>query len=160
MQKNHVALACPCGSGRDYADCCGRYHRGEAQAPTTEALLRARYSAFVLGDEDYLRHSWHPDFYPNEPVTAGSTMHWQGLEVLCQEQGEPKDEAGVIEYVARYSAHGRPGQLHERARYRKEQGRWYYVDGDMLPPASAHKSGRNDPCPCGSGKKFKKCCGC
>jgi len=77
------------------------------------------------------------------------------LLIIAREKGESSDSEGVVEFAADYQG----GQLHERSRFLKEEGKWFYLNGDILPPVTAAKVGRNDPCPCGSGKKFKKCCG-
>lgn len=147
-------MACPCGSGKPLAECCGRYHGGEA-APTAEALMRSRYSAFVLQDDGYLRDTWHPKTRPSQLDLSADDSCWQGLEIVACRKGGLQDEEGVVEFVARYQG----GQLHERSRFVREQGRWFYLDGELLPPRQQPQPGRNAPCPCGSGKKYKRCCG-
>ena len=156
---------CPCGSGQDLDDCCGAIIAG-APAPTAEALMRARYSAYGLGKIDYLADTLAPeargDFDPTEAGRMVSDAVWQGLEVRAVTDGGPEDETGSVEFVARFRLRGEPNIHHELAQFRREQGRWVYVDGDMNPkgpPRQVVKVGRNEPCPCGSGKKFKKCCG-
>lgn len=117
--------------------------------------MRSRYSAYVLQRADYLLRTWHPSTRPeNLDLVADSTV-WLRLEILDRKQGSAEDEEGVVEFVA----HCQGGQLRERSRFRKEAGDWYYLDGTILPPVQKKKTGRNDPCPCGSGRKFKKCCG-
>ncbi|GAB4211960.1 MAG: YchJ family metal-binding protein [Rhodoferax sp.] len=121
---------CPCGSGQSYADCCGPWHAGLAlqqHAPTPEALMRSRYSAYVLGLIDYLLATWHPGTSPG--TLELPPVKWLGLEVrLAQTQGD----AGVVEFVARWRDQGRAVRQHELSRFVCDQGRWLYVDGEML----------------------------
>jgi len=149
---------CPCGTALPYEVCCARYHHGTA-APTAEALMRSRYSAYVLKLVDYLRDTWHDSTRPaklgfetNEPI-------WCGLAILDTRGGSESEQTGEVEFIARwFTKDGKCGALHERSRFVHEEGRWYYVDGELMPTTSS-KVGRNEPCPCGSGKKFKQCCG-
>ncbi len=120
--------------------------------------MRSRYSAFVLGLGDYLVHSWHPDFLGTltaEQLSQADT-HWDGLEILAA-QGGPIDDAGTVEFKAWFVEGDERHCLHERSRFVRYQGRWVYTDGEQDP--APLRVGRNDPCPCGSGKKHKKCCG-
>ena len=124
-------LPCPCGSGRTLQACCGRYHAGElaGQAPGAEALMRSRYSAFVLDRLDYLLASWHPDTRPAsiEPNEPG--LRWLGLEVK-RHQRQDADHA-TVEFVARSKLGGRASRLHEVSRFERVDGRWTYVDGEL-----------------------------
>ncbi|MCK6400676.1 MAG: SEC-C domain-containing protein [Sphaerotilus natans subsp. sulfidivorans] len=126
-------LPCPCGSGRTLQACCGRYHAGElaGQAPDAEALMRSRYSAFVLDRLDYLLASWHPDTRPAsiEPNEPG--LRWLGLEVK-RHQRQDADHA-TVEFVARSKLGGRAHRLHEISRFERIDGRWYYLDGNLSP---------------------------
>ena len=118
---------CPCDSGQTYVDCCGPWHAGLLQglhAPTPEALMRSRYSAYVLGLIDYLLATWHPATAPGELELP--PLKWLGLEVLL---AQSTAQAGVVEFVARCRENGRAQRLHETSRFVREQGRWYYVDG-------------------------------
>jgi len=152
------ANPCPCGSGRAYEACCGRYHGG-IRASTAEALMRSRYSAYVLKLSDYLRDTWHSGTRPAMLDLERDDAKWCGLEIRQISGGSEMDQNGEIEFVARWlSSDGRCGALHERSRFVREAGHWLYVDGELLPSAVS-KVGRNDPCPCGSGKKYKQCCG-
>lgn len=143
---------CPCGSGQALAECCGRYHLGEP-APTPEALMRSRFSAFALNLTDYLLASWHPDTRPRT-LAPDERTRWVRLEIL--ESGEQGDE-GVVHFRATCREGRRWAVLEERSRFQREAGRWFYRDGQ--PTITRLKTGRNDPCPCGSGRKFKGCCG-
>jgi len=151
---------CPCGSGLTYSACCARFHSGEETAPTAEALMRSRYSAFVRQDADYLLrtlHSAHRE--PNERENIRNSfdgMHWEGLSILSTKDGMPGDTHGEVEFVAQYRANGQPGRLHENSLFVKAQDQWFYTTGEIR---KSPEPGRNDPCWCGSGKKFKKCHG-
>jgi len=127
--QDQAAAPCPCGSGVRYAACCGRYHAGESagQAPTPEALMRSRYSAFVLDLRGYLRDTWHPSTRPAsiEPPEPGLT--WLGLQIKAAPSAE--GDAGTVEFVARSKLGGRAHRLHEVSRFVREGGRWFYVDG-------------------------------
>lgn len=118
---------CPCGTGREYAACCGRYHVGEP-APDAEALMRSRYSAFVLRDPQYLRATWHPDTCPPDPgIDAGT--NWLGLTV--KQHRVTGEHAAEVEFIARYRIGGGSAvRLHERSRFVRIDGRWLYVDGE------------------------------
>ncbi|WP_428634446.1 YchJ family protein [Sedimenticola sp.] len=146
---------CPCDSGLDYVVCCEVFHRGVELPVAAEKLMRSRYSAYVLQHTDYLLRTWHPSTRPANLDLAAEDVVWLGLEIIETKQGTEKDDEGLVEFVARSQG----GQLHERSRFIRESGQWYYRDGTLLPPVLAVKPGRNGPCPCGSGKKFKKCCG-
>ncbi|MBB3190713.1 YchJ family protein [Halomonas cerina] len=148
----HDHIACPCGSGRPLADCCARHHAGEP-APTPEALMRSRYSAFVLDLTDYLLATWHASTRPAELAANGAT-DWKRLEVL--ESGE-EGERGWVHFRATFREGRRWAVLEESSRFVREGGGWFYLDGN--PAVHRVKPGRNAPCPCGSGRKFKTCCG-
>lgn len=126
----HDDERCPCLSGDTYGACCGRYHSGAATAPTAEALMRSRYSAFAVGDDAYLLATWAPQ---TRPDSAGpGDEQWRRLDIHRTERGGPFDTTGVVEFTAyyRYPATGERGSLHETSRFVREDGRWYYVDGD------------------------------
>ena len=152
--------SCPCGSQKPYADCCGPFHAGTGRPQTAAALMRSRYSAFALQLKDYLVTTLHPDKRrPDEAQALAQSFQnteWLGLSIIQTGAGTEHDDKGTVEFVAYYRSGSQQGQLHERSRFVKKGEQWLYVDGDMLP---AHTSGRNDPCWCGSGKKFKKCHG-
>jgi len=158
--------ACPCGSGQDYGQCCGPILAGERPAATAEALMRSRYSAYVVGQLDYLFDSLHPDHRNDMDMAAtrrwaeGAT--WLNLQVVDREAGGEDDERGVVEFIATFKEKGVIKPHRERANFQRQDGVWYYVDGEIVKAATevhGAKVGRNEPCPCGSGKKYKKCCG-
>lgn len=123
--------ACPCGRPAPYAACCGRWHAGPAhlQAPDAEALMRSRYTAFVLGLTDYLLATWHPRTRPATLEPSEPGLKWLGLEVR-RHRAADADHAEV-EFVARSKLGGRAHRLHETSRFVREDGRWLYVDGDI-----------------------------
>lgn len=137
MRKNlyRANTPCPCESGLTYVECCGLWHGGFDEgrfAPSAEALMRSRYSAYVLGLIDYLLATWHGSTAPGELELA--TVKWLGLEVLhAQESGD----AGVVEFVARLRDNGRGQRLHEISRFVREDGRWFYIDGQIINAESA-----------------------
>lgn len=149
---------CLCHSGKSFAECCHPVLSGQREAQTPEQLMRSRYSAFVLHDIDYLLASWHPDCHMDQQrrsvEESFADTEWLGLRVIGTQPGKNADE-GFVEFQARYRIPStrQNAALHERSRFLRRGNRWYYVDG------SRPQVGRNDPCPCGSGKKYKKCCG-
>lgn len=120
---------CPCGSGQRYAACCGPLHAGERPAASAEALMRSRYSAYVLKLADYLLATWHPSTRPSELDLAADDSKWLGLDVKRHEVQD--DDRAMVEFVARYRIAGRGHRLHELSRFVREDGRWFYVDGEL-----------------------------
>ncbi len=127
--KNAVPL-CPCGSNKQYSACCARYIEGGEIAPTAEALMRSRYTAYTLLREDYLLATWHPSTRPASlGVAQDAPTKWMGLEV---KRHELQDEShALVEFVARYKVNGRAHRMHEVSRFVREEGRWLYMDGDV-----------------------------
>ncbi|PLX50489.1 MAG: hypothetical protein C0613_04050 [Desulfobulbaceae bacterium] len=150
LEKN----PCPCGNSDDFSRCCQPYLESGQLPATAKALMRSRYSAFALGHSSYLLASWHPTTAPRN-LNLETSVAWCGLEILASEGGRHHDQEGMVEFKAHYVQQGKAYTLHEVSRFVKEDGRWLYVDGDLKEGA---KVGRNEPCPCGSNKKYKKCC--
>jgi SEC-C motif-containing protein len=122
---------CPCGNAAGYARCCGPLHEGAAAA-TAEQLMRSRYSAYVLGREEYLLASWHPSTRPARLDLAAQqpAPTWLGLGV---KRHESEGDHAVVEFVARLRyGGGSARRMHEVSRFVRERGRWFYVDGDIL----------------------------
>ena len=118
--------------------------------------MRSRYSAFALGHLDYLRASWHPRNLPPD-LALDARVRWLSLEVI---DFDPRGDRATVEFEARWLAGGLVDAVHEKSRFVRENGRWFYTDGDSLPARfRPWKPGRNESCPCGGGKKFKRCCG-
>ncbi len=161
---------CPCGSGRLQENCCIPYIEGNVWPADAQTLMRSRYTAYVLKRYQWLVESTHPEYRENISVeTISETardVHWIGLDIRSVAQDVPAGEKGerfdVVEFYAYYELDGLR-QLAERSFFQRKDGKVYYVDGVPLKPEAYHrdgpKVGRNDPCPCGSGKKYKKCCG-
>ena len=165
-------MSCPCGSAQTFEICCAPFLSGRANPPTAEALMRSRYVAYTRGDVDYIARTTAPDTLKNFDVRAArawsAATQWIGLQILKTERGGAGDSVGTVEFVATYRQNGQTIAHRELSRFRRtERGEWRFVLGDARetigkPPAvaaEALRAGRNDPCPCGSGKKFKKCCG-
>ncbi len=122
---------CPCGSGFIYTTCCGQYLSQSDIPHHAEALMRSRYTAYTLEREDYLLATWHPSTRPDALSFASeSQRRWLGLTVKCHEQLSV-DQA-TVEFVARFKIGGRAHRLHEISRFVRENGQWFYVDGDMI----------------------------
>ncbi|BDS11697.1 YchJ family protein [Aureispira anguillae] len=155
---------CPCSSKKNYMDCCGAFIEGLAQAPTAEALMRSRYTAHVKLAIDYIMDTVHPI---NREKSNRKTIeswaeqaNWMRLEIVQTTKGKEEDEIGTVLFKAHYK-YGNQLKTHfEDSFFRKENGRWYFVEGKepAANQSTSIKIGRNDPCHCGSGKKFKKCC--
>ena len=148
-----MSHTCPCGSSIALDDCCGKWHQGQP-APSAERLMRSRYSAYSLGLIDYLVATTLPaqqaalDRDSMRAWSLGST--WLGLEV---EGSELIDTHAFVTFTARWHDGDGEHRHRERSAFVQQAGRWYFID-----PTVPLKAGRNDPCPCGSGQKFKKCC--
>lgn len=147
---------CPCGSGKNIDECCGQYFHKGVFAPTAEALMRSRYTAYVMGKEAYLLETWHEKNRPASLNLDKSLIQWQGLSIIRTEAGMAGDLQGIVEFSAAYRDAGRLAKIHEVSRFVKVGDCWLYVDGDLI---SSGKTARNAPCPCGSGRKYKRCCG-
>jgi SEC-C motif-containing protein len=122
---------CPCGRTAPLAACCGRFHAGEQhlQAPDAEALMRSRYSAYVLDRRDYLLDTWHPSTRPAALPGNEPGLRWLGLTVQAHENVDA--DHATVRFVARSKLGGRAHRLTETSRFVREGGRWYYVDGDV-----------------------------
>ena len=116
---------CPCGSGNPYKTCCEPLHLTEKNAVTAEALMRSRYTAFVLKNAQYLLDTWHEDSRPNE-LELDSATKWLGLKILSSDAGGALDSTGTVQFVARYRIHGKGHRLEETSLFKKQDGRWYY----------------------------------
>jgi SEC-C motif-containing protein len=126
-----LSTACPCGSGKPYAECCAQYLDGAVAAPTAESLMRSRYTAYTLAREDYLLATWHASTRPQHlELAEDAPAKWLGLEVRRHEQQD--DTHAIVEFVARHKVQGRAYRLHETSRFVREAGRWFYVDGDIV----------------------------
>jgi SEC-C motif-containing protein len=147
-------MLCPCQSQKLYAQCCEPFITGAARPQTPEQLMRSRYTAYTQGNTDYIANTMRDKaaigYDKESSKTWALSVHWKGLEVLDAPKAQPKK--GFVEFIASYEENGHMKNIHERSEFSRIGSRWYYVSG-MVP-----KIERNDPCPCGSGKKYKKCC--
>ncbi len=157
---------CPCGSGQSFESCCEVYISRKEAAPTAEALMRSRYSAYTAGEVQYIHDTHHPSTRQSldlEEVKlwAGSST-WQGLQIKNVEGGRENDQKGTVEFVASFDNDAGHHEHHELSTFEKVDGKWFFRDGKVFNQPvmrEVPKVGRNEPCPCGSGKKYKKCCG-
>ena len=120
---------CPCGSEKSYGLCCQAYLEQTQQAPTAEALMRSRYTAFTQQDEHYLRYSWHPDSCPQN-IRLNESIIWLGLTIKVTVDGLAGDDTGTVEFVARSKINGKAQRLHENSRFVRVDNRWLYIDGE------------------------------
>lgn len=157
--------SCPCGSGSAYEECCQPLITGTREALTAEQLMRSRYSAYVKVETDYIFETTHPEhregFDHQGTAQWAEDSDWEGLEILATSKGGAEDTDGTVEFIARFSEKGVRKAHHELAEFKKGDGRWFFTDGSAVAarPIISNKVGRNDPCTCGSGMKYKKCCG-
>ncbi len=173
MQQHTVRKedgTCPCGSGRPYEECCQIYHSGQSWPGDAESLVRSRYCAYVRHQWQYLVDTQLPN--PQEPGLSAEELQqraghvdWQGLNIVGSGISEDEDERGAP-FVNFYAYYRLPDGLHqigEHSIFTEQDGKLFYAAGVELSPEplrhAGPKIGRNDPCPCGSGKKYKKCCG-
>ena len=161
---------CPCDSQQPYSDCCQPIHKDHSNAHSPEQLMRARYSAHVKKLVDFVINTYHSSCGAESQraeIIDSVESDWCALEVVSRESGQ-NDNEGYVTFKAYFTQDGQQYCLEERSRFVKEDGRWFYIDGTfpsqiederLAQPIQKLKVGRNDPCVCGSGKKFKKCCG-
>lgn len=136
MNQKTKILECPCG-GKNYASCCGRFIDGGQIADNAADLMRSRYTAFALRNEDYLRATWWPDTLPEEAVAGEDDVKWIGLKILGPGSSRPPasgSDHATVEFVARFKVGGRAHKLHEISNFTRLRdsggtARWYYVDG-------------------------------
>lgn len=157
---------CPCLSQRSYEECCQPYLDGTSAPKTAEALMRSRYTAFTQGNMEYIGQTHDPKTRKDLDLDANQKWadesEWLGLKILSTKAGKEDDVSGHVEFIASYRDTTAERQHHELATFRQEDGQWFFVGGH--PPKQetytreAPKIGRNDPCFCGSEKKYKKCC--
>jgi SEC-C motif-containing protein len=123
--------ACPCGSGEPLGRCCLPLHQGERRAATAEQLMRARYSAYAVGDLDYVWQTWHPRTRP-AALTPDGGLTWTGLQIIDTVYGLAGDQAGEVEFRASFRDGRRSGTLHERSQFAVRADRWFYLDGELF----------------------------
>ncbi len=157
---------CPCGSGKPYSECCEPIIKGQTLAPTPEALMRSRYTAYAKHEVKWLRESLEPsqqtDYDEKSVEEWSKRSEWLGIQIL-QTKTEEEKNIGWVEFICKYKQGSVAREHHELSEFHKVNGAWLFYDGHAVKPSTIHKTtpdvGRNDPCPCGSGLKYKKCCG-
>lgn len=156
---------CRCGSGKSFDECCSPIIAGQPAA-SPEALMRSRYTAFTLGDLDHIERTNTEaalaEFNRIDIEASLPDTEWLGLEILGTEGGLNADSKGKVSFSFRYQKAGREYSQREIASFVRVDGDWRYESSEVNPkppPVRVEKIGRNDPCPCGSGKKYKKCHG-
>lgn len=149
-------MACYCGLGQSFEACCQLMLLHHVEAETAEKLMRSRYSAYLLSDAEYLERTWHEAYCP-DVLDLTEEVVWLGLEVLTTEAGLKNDINGIVEYKARYMQGGYLYCLHEKSFFEKVGGLWFYKKGDIYHHAPELVTMKQE-CPCGSGKKYKRCC--
>jgi SEC-C motif-containing protein len=148
---------CPCGSNKSFETCCELIIAG--------ALMRSRYSAYAIEDLDHVRKTHGAEaknkYDHSETESTAADVKWIGLEIRNTTGGGIKDQTGTVEFIAKCRQNGEIRVHHERSDFKREDDQWMYIDGVVNPRMETRyvqKMGRNDPCSCGSGKKYKKCC--
>jgi SEC-C motif domain protein len=163
LDKPQTGQPCPCGTGKRFEDCCGPLLQGLRKAGTAEELMRSRFTAHVANDELYLHRTYRGTArLPFVPEKAGGALpQWTRLTVHAHETGANPD-LSLVDFSAFFRDEKGEGAIQEKAEFVRASGEWLYTRAVRSGPApfksSAPKAGRNDPCPCGSGKKYKHCC--
>lgn len=154
---------CPCGKEISYTTCCGQFLEGGVLPSTPEELMRSRYTAYTLGHIDYIANTMRSpasdDFDLTSAKEFAERVEWLKLEIVETSQ---QDQIGFVEFLAHFRQNNKRHMIHEKSEFHLIDAKWYYVDGvtpHVQMPAKVSHVGRNEPCLCGSGKKYKKCCG-
>ncbi|MEV4154626.1 YchJ family protein [Nocardia salmonicida] len=119
---------CPCRRGEPFDACCGPILAGDKPAPTAETLMRSRYTAYVVGDVDYLLRSWHPSTRPAD-LELDADQRWLFLEIVGTQRGGLFDDNGTVEFIAHYKLDGTRDAMHELSTFVRVDGAWVYLDG-------------------------------
>ncbi len=148
---------CVCCSGKIYQECCLPFHDQQQKPTTCEQLMRSRFSAFCLQLGEYLFSTYHPDYRGDLTVAQLSekSLDWKRLDIINTTMVA---DTGSVEFKAWYLDQGQLNCHHELSNFVKDHQQWLYCDGTFYPSEKSGKIRRNDTCPCGSGKKYKKCC--
>lgn len=147
---------CFCCSDTPFSECCEPVLANHANALTPLALMRSRYTAYVLKNNRHLLTTWDFSTRPKEFNTDDGAVKWLNLTIHSHGEAADKEDCGEVEFSARFLDHEQLCTMHETSRFRRKNGLWYYIDGKN--ETNCTKLGRNALCPCGSGKKFKRCC--
>lgn len=156
-------MQCPCGSNKDFTSCCQVFISGQQLPSSPEELMRSRYTAYTQHNTDYISNTMKSpaaDHFDAAGAREWSQrVEWLKLEII---ESSVKDDKGFVEFIAHMSMDKKRQVLHELSEFHLINGQWFYVDGKdprAKAPVSVARVGRNDPCLCGSGNKYKKCCG-
>ncbi len=148
---------CPCGSKKNYEGCCQPYHNGSSAAPSAEALMRSRYSAYAMNVLDYIASTMMgkvaKGFDREHSELNQNHTKWLALDVVQSSVDNNNPNHAYVEFRALFSFDEKNSVMHELSEFKRVDGRWFYIDG------KTKKGSRNDLCPCGSGKKLKRCHG-
>ena len=155
---------CPCASGNSFANCCEQVIRGERESQTAEELLRARYSAFATGAIEFIVATTHSSTRDKVNIPDirdwSQSSTWHELQII--DTRDIDDDKTFVSFEARFTQHGKEQNHREMSQFEREDGKWRFVTGEELKNPTVRyetpRPGRNEPCPCGSGKKYKKCC--
>lgn len=153
---------CLCGSEVSYSLCCQSFHQHKQRPPTAECLMRSRFTAYAMHNARYLLETWDSATRPKEIDFSNDNAKWTKLEIVKTKKGGRKDSKGLVEFKAYYTLDGEKHIMSEISRFQKKSGQWQYLDGKVKgisKESLSENQGKNAPCSCGSGKKFKRCCG-
>jgi len=132
MTKQKKGKPCPCGAGLAFTQCCQPLLNDEQPAASAVGLMRSRYSAYTLGNEDYLQRTWHSSTRPAQLDLSNNKQNWQRLKIVDTTAGQAEDDSGEVEFIAIYKINGRAERLHERSRFVREEQQWRYIDGVII----------------------------
>lgn len=155
-------LLCLCGSERTYHLCCQPFHEKKQRPKTAEMLMKSRFTAYAMLNKTYLLDTWVADTRPQEIDFSKEEVEWTRLEIVDIKKGGENDSKGIVEFKAFYRLGEDEYVMNEISRFKKIAGKWLYMDGlvkSIKNPKQQISEGKNAPCSCGSGKKFKRCCG-
>jgi SEC-C motif-containing protein len=158
----NLASPCLCGSNLEYQQCCEPFHSGKVYPSTALSLMRSRYTAYVLRNVHYLQETWDITKRPAAIDFSRENITWLRLEIVDFKKGGVNDNKGIVTFKAFYQQDDIECVMNEISRFTKTNDRWYYLDGvikSMGAINSQTNQGKNAACSCGSGKKFKRCCG-
>lgn len=153
---------CPCNSSKKYKYCCAPYIQNITWVPNPEALMRSRYTAYCLGNFEYIRSTMAGPALQQFDVSQAqrdiNRLKWISLKIISAET--PIDDNGYVEFIAQYILNQRLKSLHEISQFKKHDGQWFYINGTHKHSQLEDKLiSKNQTCPCSSGKKYKNCHG-
>ena len=150
-------MKCPCCSNKNFSGCCESYLQAKKSPRTAEALMRSRYTAFTQADADYIGRTMTGTaavgFEAEKTKAFASSVKWLGLTIVTKKKGNENDDVAWVKFIARYKVNSATSFIYENSEFKKIDDKWFYTSGERIQP------GRNELCPCQSGKKYKRCCG-